>query len=296
MKLIKSSEISGRILTLMEESNERVILISPYMKIAKWYKLVKKLDELKSRGVLLEIYVRDDPNNQATYQDLDQLALPYKKIAHLHSKLYLNEHQGIVTSMNLLLSSEINSLEIGLATETWSEYDELSAYYHRHFQKGKPIQLDSVTGPQNSDLDQFVKSIKEALLLSSRNSWFWLEGITLNISTGGNNYRLSIIDGNLNITTGLRPVSKSKQGKLPPLSSIAGKVSDLTNMKVRMQTSPGSNRVLLTGQSCDKLQSASISRILESESVSIRDAAVRFIKATDDPLLWQVPYIKQQTS
>jgi len=118
VKLIKPSEISARILTLLDESDERVIIVSPYMKISKWYKFVHKVNELKTRRVLTEIYVRDDPDNTATYRDLDQLALQYKKIPHLHSKLYLNERYGIVTSMNLLLSSEINSLEIGYATET----------------------------------------------------------------------------------------------------------------------------------------------------------------------------------
>ncbi len=285
MKLIKSSEISAKFLTLLDESYERVVIVSPYVKISKWYKLVKKLDELKSRGILLEIYVRDDQDNRATYHDLDQLALPYKKIPHLHSKLYLNEQQGIVTSMNLLLSSEINSLEIGYVTETWSEYNELLAYYHQHFQKGELIQLESMTGLKNADLTLFLNSIKEELLLNSRNSWFRLEGITLNISTGGNNYRLTIIEGMLTITTGLRSVSKSKQGNLPPLSSITEKISDLTNMKVGVQTSPRSDRFLLTGLSNEKFRSTSITRILKTESTCIKDVAVSFIKATDDPLV-----------
>ena len=86
MKLIKPSEISGRILTLLDESDERVIIVSPYMKISKWYKFINKVDSLKSR-----------------------------KIPHLHNKPYLNERYGIVTYMKLLLRSAINSLEIGYA-------------------------------------------------------------------------------------------------------------------------------------------------------------------------------------
>ena len=77
MKLIKPSEISARILTLLDESDERVIIVSPYMKISKWYKFMNKFTRLKSRGLLTEIYVRDAPDNTATYCDLDQLALEY---------------------------------------------------------------------------------------------------------------------------------------------------------------------------------------------------------------------------
>jgi len=79
MKLIKPSEISARILTLLDESNERVIIVSPYIKISKWYKITNKIDDLKSSRLPLEIYVRDDQDNTATYSDLDQLALQYKK-------------------------------------------------------------------------------------------------------------------------------------------------------------------------------------------------------------------------
>ena len=38
VKLINPSAISARILTLLDESDERVIIVSPYMKISKWYK------------------------------------------------------------------------------------------------------------------------------------------------------------------------------------------------------------------------------------------------------------------
>ena len=86
MKLIKPSEISARILTLLEESDERVIIVSPYMKISKWYKFMNKVSGLKTRRIHTEIYVGEDPNNSATYSDLDQLALQYNKIPHLQSE------------------------------------------------------------------------------------------------------------------------------------------------------------------------------------------------------------------
>ncbi len=52
MKLIKPSEISARILTLLEESDERVIIVSTYMKISKWYKFMNKVNGLKTRRIL----------------------------------------------------------------------------------------------------------------------------------------------------------------------------------------------------------------------------------------------------
>ena len=160
MKWIKPSEISARILTLLDESDERVIIVSPYMKISKWYKFINKVNSLKSRNIIPEVYVRDDPENKDTYRDLDQLALEYKKIPHLHCKLYMNEKCGIVTSMNLLLSSDINSLEIGYATETWNEYNELSGFYHRYVHMGEPVHCETIAGRPAADLKEVMGIIR----------------------------------------------------------------------------------------------------------------------------------------
>ena len=59
MKLIKPSQISGEILTLFEEADEKVIIVSPYCKIGKWYKLLAKLKSLIERNIEIEFYVRE---------------------------------------------------------------------------------------------------------------------------------------------------------------------------------------------------------------------------------------------
>lgn len=132
MQLIKPSEISSKIMTLIEESDEFVILVSPYVKISKWIKMVKKIETLKVRNIPFEFFIRDDKTNQTSVDELNELEYKYTAIPNLHCKLYINEKYAIVTSMNLLLSSEINSLEIGYMTETKAEYTELMDYYKRY--------------------------------------------------------------------------------------------------------------------------------------------------------------------
>ncbi len=44
MKFIKPPELSSKIMTLLDESDTFVILVSPYVKISRWYKLLKKLE------------------------------------------------------------------------------------------------------------------------------------------------------------------------------------------------------------------------------------------------------------
>ena len=39
MKLIKPSQISGEIMTLIEEADKKLIIVSPYCKFSDWKKL-----------------------------------------------------------------------------------------------------------------------------------------------------------------------------------------------------------------------------------------------------------------
>lgn len=277
MELLKPSEISGRILTLLDESDERVVIVSPYMKISKWYKLLNKINGLKNRGVQAEIYVRDDPDNVTTYRDLDQLALPFKKIPHLHSKLYMNERSGIITSMNLLLSSEINSLEIGCATETWEEYNGLMDLYHRYIHIGQPVNCITISGQPATEVKVIVHRIREQLRKEGIISWVMLKGNTLYISTANSNYTAAINNGYLGVTVSLRVQPDS-------LSSvkIAKKVRDLTKMKVGVHPGPGPDIIRINGQAKKELKSTSVCGLLENEVASIIDSIRMFVANTDE--------------
>ena len=283
--MIKPSEISARILTLLDESDERVIIVSPYMKISKWYKFMNKVHRLKTRRIHTEIYVRDDPDNTATYRDLDQMELQYKKIPHLHSKLYLNERYGIVTSMNLLLSSDINSLEIGYATETWKEYNDLLGFYHRYIHIGEPVHCETVAGLPAADLKEITHRIREGLKRTGKNSWLWLAENVLHISTGTNNYIVSINDGYLRVTAGLRIASGTKQKIIQRSSLIVKKVGDLTAMKVKIYPGPEPDILQLSGQAQHTLKSSWITGILEDEAAYMIESVRRFIDNTGGLIL-----------
>ena len=171
MKLIKPSEISSKIMSLIEESDEFVLLVSPYVKISKWYKLLKKLDNLKARKVPFSFVVRDENSNSNSLYELDSLSYSYSAIPDLHAKLYLNEKYAIVTSLNLLLSSEINTIEIGYQTETPEEYAELIDFCKRHllvnFESFIPASNDvtPVTSQDNEKhwIDNVLKFLEEKL-------------------------------------------------------------------------------------------------------------------------------------
>lgn len=133
MKFLKPNLVSGEILNLLDEATKKVIIVSPYCKFDKWYRLTKKIKDLKSRNVEVEFYIRE--GEQESYDQIINIGITPICIPNLHSKMYLNEKYGIVTSMNLLLSSEINSIEIGYKTETKEELNELLDFYSTYLNK-----------------------------------------------------------------------------------------------------------------------------------------------------------------
>jgi hypothetical protein len=282
MKIIKPSEVSGSILTLLDESNERVILVSPYIKISKWFKFINKIKELENRKIMPKIYVRDDPENTATFRDLDHLELNYTKIPHLHCKLYMNERFGIISSMNLLLSSEINSLEIGYATETWTEYNELLAFYHRYIQTDELANRDAIDNPPFANQKKVVYGIKKELERTVKSAWLWFAGNALHISTGLNNYSISINDGYLIITAFLKINSTTNRKLVQNSSLIAKKIGDLTTMKVNAHTGTKLDYLQLSGQVQNIFKSPCINNILEAESDYMVESVLKYINTLEN--------------
>lgn len=188
MKFIKPSEISGKIMTLLEESDEFALIVSPYVKVLKWHKLIKKLENLKRRNIPHQFIIRDDvKGNYNTFNELEELQINYIAIPNLHCKLYMNEKYAIVSSMNLLFSSEINSIELAYQTETEEEYLELKTFCERHlgvnFSLEKQPKTNIVPDVDWRDLvyDILSNSINNRISLSQKDSDFI-------VNTGKNNY------------------------------------------------------------------------------------------------------------
>jgi hypothetical protein len=161
MQLIKPSQISGEIMTLIEEADEKVILISPYFKISKWYKLLNRLEAVKQKNIEVEIYVRE--NEFESIEEVLHIGFQPITIPNLHTKLYLNEKDAIVSSMNLLLSSDTNSLDIALRTQNKQEYDDLFGYYTRYIKNSSAKNPSFSSSGNYNWRDELDKALFEAL-------------------------------------------------------------------------------------------------------------------------------------
>ncbi|MBN8693011.1 MAG: phospholipase D family protein [Bacteroidetes bacterium] len=122
-KFLKGNELNTEVGKIFENAEQKLILISPYIKLHHRY-----ADELKSKvkNDDLEIIIVFGKNEQditksLTAADLDffkqfpKIEIRYEK--RLHAKFYANESSQIITSMNLYDFSQDENIEVGVKTE-----------------------------------------------------------------------------------------------------------------------------------------------------------------------------------
>ena len=119
-----------------------MVLITPYCKFSDWIMLEKKLREAIGRKVEIEFYIRDGESNESR-AEVRSLGIEPHLVKTLHAKLYFNEKQAIVTSMDILSDSETDSIELGYFTENVEEYSELMSFFNRYI---KSVDLQNETG------------------------------------------------------------------------------------------------------------------------------------------------------
>lgn len=182
MKLIKPKQISGEIMTLLDEADKEVNIISPYIKVSQWKKLENTFDKLKERNVLVKFFYRQDETR--THEEIKKLGFAAFPIEKLHCKIYLNENYGIVSSMNLYKFSDENSLDIAYKTETKEEFTELKEFYKRYIEKNSKEKFISI--------NDFLEKLDIELSYKLNEEYFDIQPDfhkkQINIKTSSNNY------------------------------------------------------------------------------------------------------------
>ena len=146
MKIIPPHQITSEILTLIHEAKEYLILVSPYVNFNNWESIKVAIQNAANRNVKIKFYCRLDSENFKSWEQIEALGIQPRLVKNLHSKLYFNEKAGIVTSMNLLTSSNLNAMEFGAIYNTIEELDELKSYVKKYLEpnveKEKPNDED----------------------------------------------------------------------------------------------------------------------------------------------------------
>lgn len=116
MEVIGGTDISGEVLRLIDGAQKVVILVSPYFD--PWARLDTAIRSALGRpGMKVVLVLRggvDRAKQEEKAQDLRRAGVLVTFLDKLHAKAYVSESQAILTSMNLLQSSALNSWELAV--------------------------------------------------------------------------------------------------------------------------------------------------------------------------------------
>lgn len=131
MEVLNPNEIGVKISTLILESDKSIYAVSPYIDLSKWKKILISLERAQQRGVSIKIFFREINDND--FSVLKNLGVELIEVDdHLHTKLYINERESIVSSMNLYEYSDIHSIDIGLHFKNENDYSKIYDYFYKY--------------------------------------------------------------------------------------------------------------------------------------------------------------------
>jgi hypothetical protein len=135
MEVVNPNEIGAKISTLIAESKEKFYAVTAFIDLSKWTKILVNLEQAKRRGVSIKFFFREI--READYQVLVQMGIELYKINGLHTKLYFNESEIIVSSMNFYEFSDLFSIDIALHYKDTENYNKLYDYFQKYINSQK---------------------------------------------------------------------------------------------------------------------------------------------------------------
>lgn len=120
MEVLSGTEISSHVIQLIESSRKLLVLVTPYFD--PWDRLSTAIKAARTQhGVQVRLLLRggeDQAKQEEKARELMSFGVEVDFLKRLHAKVYLSESKAMVTSMNLLKSSALDSWEIALCADS----------------------------------------------------------------------------------------------------------------------------------------------------------------------------------
>ncbi|WP_257458070.1 phospholipase D-like domain-containing protein [Archangium lipolyticum] len=124
LTLLNTDETISRLVSLIKNARKQVLLVSPYVTLGGEDRIGQAIRAALNNKVSVTLFFRLDDDLQSftrTFgeylQELVARGLKFFLLPKLHAKLYWSESEVIISSLNLLSSSFLSSIEVGL----WSQ-------------------------------------------------------------------------------------------------------------------------------------------------------------------------------
>jgi phosphatidylserine/phosphatidylglycerophosphate/cardiolipin synthase-like enzyme len=112
-KFLDTTGVSYHLQQLINKANEKLVIISPYLKINDRIKQSLE-DKNRMKIDIRMVYGKNElhPDENNWLKSMTSIRSSFCK--DLHAKCYLNENEAILTSMNLYEFSQVNNNEMGI--------------------------------------------------------------------------------------------------------------------------------------------------------------------------------------
>ena len=113
VEFLNTSAAYAAIEDIVNKANNKVVLISPYIKIPE--PLLARLKYIDGKGIKIVVVCRKGDLKADVRSDLKQLkSLELRFDENLHAKCFYNEELMVITSLNLYDYSQQNNREMGI--------------------------------------------------------------------------------------------------------------------------------------------------------------------------------------
>jgi len=127
-KFLDTTGVSYHLQQLINNTKEKLILISPYLKMND--RLKQSLEDKDRLKIDIRLIYGKDELQPAEHNWLKSLRSVRSSFCqNLHAKCYLNEKEAIITSMNLYAFSEVNNYEMGIYVDKGEDPQLFNSIY-----------------------------------------------------------------------------------------------------------------------------------------------------------------------
>ena len=129
------SEVATNVLRIFDDAHEYVVVVSPWLEL--WGHAKNAVEKAQRRGIKkIQFIIRKNAKpSDAQKRDVSWLrerGVELYQAERLHAKIYLNEKTVLLSSMNLMESSALNSLEVAYTLTDKASQDRVRQYVSQH--------------------------------------------------------------------------------------------------------------------------------------------------------------------
>jgi hypothetical protein len=281
MKIIHPNKVTGQLLDIIQEAEKELVIVSPYVNFSYWQKPVTAIKQAIARGVKVDFYIRNDPGRDTGQTHVEKLGITPILVDNLHAKIYYNDTNGIITSMNLLHSSDSNSIEIGSQVETPAELAELRRIVHQFLAHYKPAEVPALASPVSPPSSAPSMPFDEYLGMHlfhtiDRDAYVeWENDTQLSISALRNSFSLSVAQPNNKVV--LEGVISQREGNR--YTSHGPRHFTTATMLYKLVPGDQNNYTRIRATYTRLLSSPNLDQLADQETEALVTATTDFIHA-----------------